>query len=162
MKTKYIIFIGILLILLSCGAKKPNPGKVEPLEKQYLDAQKSRTPSINASSNNTNEFTINYKTAGPTKYAPEAIKIDASIPRPEIKGYNIRIGSQKDLYQNFPENFDALVIKHGGWNGTVNPSIGLKGHWFELPGTINGKAGMYQIGINTEGIIYHKHFSPIK
>ena len=37
---------------------------------------------------------------------------------------------------------------------------GTIGHWFELPGTINGTSGMYQIGINQKGVVYHKNFVP--
>lgn len=39
----------------------------------------------------------------------------------------------------------------------------LKDHafWFELKGSINGVEGMYQIGINQDGIILHRAFIPL-
>lgn len=137
-------------------------------EVKLLDAPKASVPKTpQLDTRNSVEYTINYENAGPTKYAPDGIKIDLSIPRPEIKGYNSNLTLKTDLYHNFPKDFDNIIINNGGWNGTIaqprDPSMGLlKGSWFELPGTINGKPGMYEIGINQGGIIYHRHFRPIK
>jgi hypothetical protein len=32
------------------------------------------------------------------------------------------------------------------------------GNWFEAPGTINGKPGYYELGINEAGKIFHRNF----
>ena len=33
-------------------------------------------------------------------------------------------------------------------------------HWFQTPGAINGTQGVYQIGINNSGSIFHRTFIP--
>lgn len=144
---------------------KPNPGKVEPLEKQYLDAKNPKTPSIVARATpEGNSYTIDYD----LNYSnPKSYSIDGGktfLSRPEIKGYNPRIGNQTDLYHSFPSEFDAKIVRYGHWSNNLKSmkNYGNYGHFYELPGTINGKAGMFQIGINESGIIYHKTFNPIK
>ena len=34
------------------------------------------------------------------------------------------------------------------------------GQWFESPGMIDGVRGVYQIGVNESGIIFHRAFIP--
>ena len=59
-----------------------------------------------------------------------------------------------DLYHDFPKVFDESIINYG------NPAQRLvdRAYFFEMPGTINGTEGVYLIGINTDGIIFHHNF----
>lgn len=147
------------------ASTKPNPGKVEPLDKQYLDAQRSRTPSIVARATpEGNSYTIDYDLNHPN---PNSYSIDGGktiLTRPSIQGYNPRISSQTDLYHNFPQKFDAKIVQYGNWSNSLKDMkiYNNYGHFYELPGTINGKFGLYQIGINDAGIVYHKNFVPFK
>ena len=43
----------------------------------------------------------------------------------------------------------------------VSQRVKDQAFWFELEGTINGKDGIYQIGMNKEGIIFHRNFVPL-
>jgi RHS repeat-associated protein len=58
--------------------------------------------------------------------------------------YNPRVNAPTDLYHNYPKIFDKTIINEGA------PSLRLvdRARWFEMPGSINGTNGNFQIGIN--------------
>jgi len=70
--------------------------------------------------------------------------------------YHARVSASKDFYHNFPVLFDSHIIENGAWSQRIID----RANWFELPGTINGTNGMYSIGINNSGIIFHRGFVP--
>ncbi len=80
-----------------------------------------------------------------------------SNSRPIINGYDPSLSNKTDLYHNFPQQFDDMIIGRG------YPSQRLidQALWFELPGTINKVPGVYQIGINDMGIVFHRAFNPL-
>lgn len=68
--------------------------------------------------------------------------------------YNSRVIAQKNLYHNFPKSFDKHIIQNGSWSQRIKDGT----NWFELPGSINGTKGVYQIGVNNSSSIFHKNF----
>jgi RHS repeat-associated protein len=79
-----------------------------------------------------------------------------SSPRPSISGYDARLAAQRDLYHSFPQEFDEIIIEQGAHTLRIVDQA----HWFELPGAIDGRSGVYQIGMNDMGIIWHANFVP--
>ncbi|MDD3405617.1 MAG: hypothetical protein PHH23_05080 [Paludibacteraceae bacterium] len=78
------------------------------------------------------------------------------IEQPQIKGYIEGLSLKTDPYHNFPTAFDDIIIQGGEMNVT-----GSGGLWYTAPGSINGTNGFYTIGINQQGIIYHRCFYQI-
>lgn len=70
--------------------------------------------------------------------------------------YQKRVKEAKDLYHRFPSSFDLHIIQNGAWSQRIKDGA----DWFELPGSINGVDGVYQIGINKSNEIFHKNFVP--
>jgi RHS repeat-associated protein len=104
-------------------------------------------------------FTVN--TSEPlNSYAVEGKTI--TLQRPEINGYKSFLLEKTDLYHSFPKDFDSQIIQNGSWANRINDYVRYNniGHWFESPGVIDGVHGMYQIGINENGIIFHRTFIP--
>lgn len=66
------------------------------------------------------------------------------------------------MYHNFPQEFDALIVQKGSWAWRISDYKNYNniGHWFECYGMIDNARGVYQIGINESGIIFHKAFIP--
>jgi hypothetical protein len=64
------------------------------------------------------------------------------------------LASKTDLYHNFPLSFDKHIIKNGAWSKRIKDGA----DWYELRGSINGAEGMYQIGVNSDGLIFHRAF----
>jgi hypothetical protein len=60
------------------------------------------------------------------------------------------------LYHSFPQEFDEIIIEQGAHTLRIVDQA----HWFELPGAIDGRSGVYQIGMNDMGIIWHANFVP--
>ncbi len=75
-----------------------------------------------------------------------------------VKGlkYSKRVDAATDLYHAFPSSFDNYIIKNGAHSRRIKDGA----DWFEMPGNINGTDGMYQIGVNQNGYIFHKNFVP--
>jgi hypothetical protein len=99
---------------------------------------------------NNNNFTVT------TTERPQVLSLEGqgiNIQRPQINGYNPRLADQLDLYHNFPTAFDKTIIEGGVMSITKDGGL-----WFSAPGAINGTNGVYTIGINTQGIIYHRCF----
>ncbi len=61
-----------------------------------------------------------------------------------------------DLYHNFPTSFDEQIIQNGAFSQRIQDAA----FWFEAPGSINSQSGIYSIGINQNGIIFHRCFTP--
>lgn len=76
----------------------------------------------------------------------------------KINKYHERIDKAKDLYHNFPRSFDSHIIQNGTWAQRIKD----KADWYEMSGSINGTEGIYQIGINEAGMIFHRNFVPNK
>lgn len=72
--------------------------------------------------------------------------------------YQDRVETATDIYHAFPRSFDNHIIQNGAWSQRITD----RANWFELPGTINGTKGMYQIGINNSNEIFHRSFIPLK
>jgi len=72
--------------------------------------------------------------------------------------YGDRVEAATDLYHTFPSSFDNHIIQNGAWSQRIKDGA----NWYELPGTINGTSGMYQIGINNSNVIFHRNFIPFK
>ena len=76
--------------------------------------------------------------------------------------YDPRLENQTDLFHNFPRSLDKTIIDNAPWAKTIENG----GNWFEYPGTIETSKkiyqGTYQIGINDEGVIFHRNFVPFK
>lgn len=63
------------------------------------------------------------------------------------------------LYSDHPErSFDSHIIKNGAWSQRLKDGA----NWYELSGQINGTKGMFQIGVNESGVIFHRNFVPFK
>lgn len=72
--------------------------------------------------------------------------------------YHNRVDAATDLYHTFPRSFDSHIMQNGAWSQRIKDGA----NWFELPGTINGTNGMYQIGINNSNVTFHRNFVPFK
>lgn len=88
--------------------------------------------------------------------------IQIGPPRPEINGYHPSLAGKTDMYHNFPKELDRMIINNGAWSQRISDYVRYNnvGYWFELPGAINNANGIYQIGINGQGVIFHRFFSP--
>lgn len=64
--------------------------------------------------------------------------------------------TKTDLYHNFPISFDKHIIQNGAWSQRIKDGA----NWYELQGHINGAQGMFQIGVNQNGLIFHRNFVP--
>jgi len=77
--------------------------------------------------------------------------------RPEIIGYNKSLTSG-NTYHEFPRYFDEYIVKYGASYSRLSDGS----TFFTMTGSINGQNGVYTIGINDSGIIYHRCFFPRK
>lgn len=104
-------------------------------------------------SNNTTNYTVEYT---PAQNYNKSIEGAIRVERPEIKGYALRAFGDNplDLNHNYPMHFDDIIVE----NGVMGSTMKNKGFWFELPGSINGNNGYYQVGMGQDGIIYHRGF----
>jgi len=65
-------------------------------------------------------------------------------------------GVQDPLSHNFPYSFDDVIL-------SKTPILKNNGYKiFQQKGIINGKKGVFEIGITKEGVIDHRFFRPIK
>lgn len=71
--------------------------------------------------------------------------------------YDPRLENQTDLYHNFPRSFDRTIIENAPWAQRIKDGA----NWFESPGWVNDKPGNFQIGINDQGVIFHRNFVPL-
>lgn len=82
--------------------------------------------------------------------------------RPSINGYKPFLADKLDLYHSFPRVLDNQIVQQGSWAYRVSDYVRYNniGQWFEAPGIIDGVRGVYQIGINESGVIFHRAFIP--
>lgn len=87
------------------------------------------------------------------------------IAKPEIKAFEhsfeyadrVRMRALEDpISHNFPYSFDDLILGTKG----IEKSNGYQ--IFQLEGTMNGKVGVYEIGLTKTGIIDHRFFRPTR
>ena len=99
-------------------------------------------------------------TEGLNSYTLEGRTI--TLQRPVIEGYKPFLADKTDLFHSFPRELDPVIIQKGGWAFRVHDYVRYNniGHWFECPGILDGVRGMYQIGINESGVIFHRAFIP--
>jgi len=65
-------------------------------------------------------------------------------------------GVQDPVSHNFPYSFDDAIL-------ATKPILKKDGYqMFQLKGTMNGKNGVFEIGLTKDGIIDHRFFRPIK
>ena len=115
---------------------------------------------INQATNNT--YSINtYQVSGQPF---DGKNINFEIPRPQISSYHSSLELKTDLYHNFPKELDQVIINQGTWSQRISDYVRYNkiGYNFEAPGLFNGVEGTYQIGINGNGIVFHKFFLPFK
>lgn len=107
------------------------------------------------------DHTFSLRTTESIEYTIEGRSLP-SLSRPDINGYGPSATTKPDLYHNFPREFDRMIVKKGAWSFRLDDYVDHKniGHLFEAPGMIDGKNGLYQIGINDKGIIFHRFFKP--
>jgi RHS repeat-associated core domain len=77
-------------------------------------------------------------------------------PRYSLR-YHPRIEGQVDTYHNFPYSFDKHIIRNGSWSQRIRDGA----NWYEMPGSVNGESGFYQIGINQGNTVFHRNFVPL-
>ena len=71
--------------------------------------------------------------------------------------YIPEIAGKKGSYHKFPYSWDKHIINEGAWAQRLKDGA----DWYELPGTVNGTEGVYQIGINSNNVIFHRCFEEI-
>jgi RHS repeat-associated protein len=83
--------------------------------------------------------------------------VNVSVVKNVLK-YQDRVEKATDLYHDFPRAFDSDIIQNGAWSQRIKDGA----DWFELPGSINGVDGVYQLGINNSNEVFHRNFVPRK
>jgi hypothetical protein len=120
---------------------------------QQGQAQQQTTP---PNQNNNNSFSV-ATTERPQVLSVEGQGLNINPPRPEITGYHPSLANKTDLYHNFPTMLDKTIIQGGEFSLTGNG-----GYWYSAPGMIESVKGIYNgwytIGINQQGVIYHRCF----
>ena len=96
---------------------------------------------------------------GWTLYSPEnAAKTSTNAFKHSYK-YDDRVrvrGVQDPVSHNFPYSFDDAIL-------STNPILKNNGYKiFQQSGTMNGKNGVFEIGLTKDGLIDHRFFRPIK
>ena len=102
------------------------------------------------------EYRIRAKAAEVFSFNQSDLRPQLSVQRPDIIGYDPRLANQTDIYHNFPRLFDDIIVK----SGVPNYRISDNSMFYYLTGSVNGKEGVFTIGINNDGIIYHRFFYP--
>lgn len=65
-------------------------------------------------------------------------------------------GGQDPVSHNFPYSFDDAIL-------STKPILKINGYKiFQQQGTMNGKNGVFEIGVTKDGIIDHRFFRPTK
>ncbi|MBP7839592.1 MAG: RHS repeat-associated core domain-containing protein [Bacteroidales bacterium] len=103
-----------------------------------------------------NSFTLRTTTTETPNYSIEGQSIKISMQRPDITGYDASLAGKTDLYHSFPTLLDKTIVQQGAWVQRIKDAA----FWFEAPGTINGTQGVYTIGVNQQGVIFHRCFYP--
>ncbi|MCM1501408.1 MAG: hypothetical protein NC115_01920 [Bacteroidales bacterium] len=80
-----------------------------------------------------------------------------TFDRPEITDYHNSLDVKTDLYHNFPYLYDEYIIQ----NGIAAQRIMDHAFMFSLDGSINGVQGVFTVGINQQGVVFHRCFIPL-
>ena len=65
-------------------------------------------------------------------------------------------GVQDPVSHNFPYSFDDVIL-------STQPILKSNGYKiFQQSGTMNGRKGVFEIGLTKDGIIDHRFFRPTK
>ena len=100
-------------------------------------------------------YTVRTNSPEGTIYSPtDGHRIELKVPRPEIQGYHSSIAAKTDLYHNFPRVLDNTIVQ----SGSVAQRISDGSLMFTAPGTIKGVSGVYTIGVDSRGVIFHRCF----
>ena len=93
-----------------------------------------------------------------SKSAVETVKTSTNVYKHSFK-YADRVrmrGVQDPVSHNFPYSFDDAIL-------STNPILKNNGYkMFQQSGTMNGKNGVFEIGLTKDGIIDHRFFRPVK
>lgn|SRR5690554_793872 len=88
----------------------------------------------------------------------DAAKTSTNIYKHSFK-YTDRVrmrGVQDPVSHNFPYSFDDAIL-------STNPILKKNGYkMFQQSGTMNGKNGVFEIGLTKDGIIDHRFFRRVK
>ena len=76
--------------------------------------------------------------------------------RIQVKDYHPRLSNKTYTYHNFPRMIEDKVIKYGIPSQRINDAA----YWFEYNGSVNGVDGFFTIGINKDGVLFHRCFYP--
>lgn len=104
-----------------------------------------------------NEYSIRWETENNGTLRMDDLSPKLLSKRPEIIGYNKSLTSG-NTYHEFPRYFDEYIVKYGASYSRLSDGS----TFFTMTGSINGQNGVYTIGINDSGIIYHRCFFPRK
>jgi len=92
------------------------------------------------------------------RFTTNAAKTNTNVYKHSFK-YADRVrmrGVQDPVSHNFPYSFDDAIL-------STNPIFEKNGYkMFQQTGTMNGKNGVFEIGLTKDGIIDHRFFRPIK
>ncbi|MBR3744139.1 MAG: RHS repeat-associated core domain-containing protein, partial [Bacteroidales bacterium] len=100
------------------------------------------------------DIRIRYEASQVSDFDPSDLQPQLNIKRPLIKGYRPRVYTQTDLYHNYPISFDDIIIQYGAADFRLSDGA----MFYYYPGTINGNSGIYTIGINSDGFVFHRCF----
>ena len=103
------------------------------------------------------EYTIRWETENNGIFRMDDLSSSLSIKRPDIAGYSNSLTSG-DAYHDFPYLFDDYIVKYGASYSRMSDGSSF----YTMTGSINGQNGVYTIGINDSGIVYHRCFFPKK
>ncbi len=98
---------------------------------------------------------------GAAKHADEAIDAAKTSVNASTHGFKyadrVRMrGVQDPVSHNFPYSFDDVIL-------STNPILKNNGYQiFQQSGMMNGKNGVFEIGLTKAGIIDHRFFRPLK
>lgn len=107
--------------------------------------------------NNFNSFTME-ELWFQTNSVQEAAKTSTNAFKHSFKyADRVRLRAVQDpISHNFPYSFDDAIL-------STNPILKNNGYKiFQQTGTMNGKNGVFEIGLTKDGIIDHRFFRPIK
>jgi hypothetical protein len=132
-----------------------NPGKITPGPVQGISNVQGPSARLPENLNTNAVKTTTYQVGEYTPNMVNNLPLEGSfqITRPAINGYSSSL-IKTDLYHNFPHSFDKNIIQYG----TMQIRNIDKSFWFSMPGAVNGTSGVYTIGLNQQGIIYHRCF----
>jgi len=112
---------------------------------------------------------VDFERGNPMSIEEATFNLATMVPALRVGKMSFKIGKQSftylddlftktDIYHSFPQSFDRHIIKNGAWSQRIKDGA----NWYQMEGLINGKKGIYQIGVNKNGVIFHRNFLPFK